>query len=138
MTENLANGKIYLNNSVGMKLYGENVSGTDPELVGISTRAEGNTQRVYITPEDFVRIVKETDIPGVTISYTAPLPPLPTEDGLYAPKVKVEAGDLAYARILRLTSGQWRERDDRLDEQRVRRLQAQWGGLVRLVPEVNQ
>ena len=138
MTENLANGKIYLNNSVGMKLYGENASGTDPELVGISTRSDGNTQRVYIAPEDFVRMVKETNIPGVTISYAPPPPPLPTEDGLYAPKTKVEAGDLAYARILSLKSGRWSERDNYLDEQRVRRLQALWGGLVRLVPEVKQ
>ena len=138
MTENTAKGKIYPSDSAGLKLFGANPYDTDPDLVGVATRGNGVLTRVYITPEDFVRMVKETNIPGVTIAYTPPLPPLPTEDGLYVPKLKVEAGDLAYARILRLKSGQWSERDDCLDEQRVRELQKKWGGLVRLVPEVKQ
>lgn len=138
MTETVANGKIRPNHLVGMNLYGEGVAGVDPNLVGISVTPNENTYRVYITPEDFVRIVKETDIPGVTISYTAPPPPLPTEDGLYVPATRVESNDLASARILRLENGRWSEDSKTLSQERVRQLQGIWGGLVRLVPEVKQ
>lgn len=138
MTENYAKGKIYPSDSAGLKLYGANISDTDPELVGISTRVDGDLRRVYITPEDFVRMVQDTQIPGVKISYTPPPKPLPTEDGLYAPASRVELNELAGARILRLENGQWKEGNGTLSGDRVRQLQDLWGGLVRLVPEVQQ
>lgn len=90
---------------------------------------------INVAVEDFVQEIATAGIPGLTVTYEKPAPPLPTEDGVYAARGMLDS--LASSRLLRREDGNWREAGsfDYLDDFAVRRLEQSFGGLVRLIPD---
>lgn len=75
---------------------------------GVHVNVVGEHSALRVSPEDFAREVAAAGIPGLTVTYEKPAPPLPTEPGLYI--AAAMAGEVARASVYRLGyDGVWSE-----------------------------
>ena len=82
---------------------------------------------INVTPEDFAREITEANIPGLTVTYEKPAPPLPTDPGWYAARDDIDSGRM-YGVLMLGNDGEWQSRASAEHWHHNR------GGLVPMIP----
>lgn len=94
---------------------------------GSCIRVTGDGFTIHVTPEDFASEAAPLDIPGLTVTYEKPAPPLPVDPGWYAARDDIDSGG-NYGIILLGKDGEWQSRASAEHWHHNR------GGLVPMIP----